>query len=354
MTTTDQDGVTINTLPDNVLVDIFIFYFNTEGDQRLETLLRVCQRWRALVLASPRQLELESVYTGTEPVSEFARDIRPTWPVGIRPTDYSSSICRNITAFLNSKHRHCIHAIFLWSITASELKKLVAAMQKPFPELKYLGIYVNEGPMTPLPDSLLGRSAPLLRQLVLNNCPFPGMPKLLLSATHLCQLDLRDIPHSGYFSPQDLGAALSVMSRLEFLRVEFESPRYPESRHPLSLTRSVLPSLTKLVFEGAHQYLEDLLAQIEPPLLNRLDMSMDVDFVVPQPQPLQLISHTESFKTYDRAFVCVPYYHDIQFGIFREANDSSGVLLKNQVQRLEAAVSIAGPGLQLNSHSSPL
>ncbi|KAI9450687.1 hypothetical protein F5148DRAFT_1335837 [Russula earlei] len=122
------------------------------------------------------------------------------------------------------------------------------------------------------------------------------MPKLLLSANHLYHLDLWNVPYSGYFSPQALVACLSVMSRLESLHVEFESPRYPASRRSLSLTRSVLPSLTKLVFRGAHQYLEDLLAQIEAPLLNKLKIGffLDPHFVVPQLH--QLINYAESFK----------------------------------------------------------
>ncbi|KAI9445775.1 hypothetical protein F5148DRAFT_1153687 [Russula earlei] len=162
-------------------------------------------------------------------------------------------------------------------------------------------------------------SAPLLRQLVLDHCPFPGIPKLLLSATHLCHLDLREIPDLGYFSPQALGAALSVMSRLAALRVEFQLPRYPTSRPPLPLTRSVLPSLTRLVFEGVHEYLEDLLAQIEAPLLNKLRIIffMDPQFVIPQLH--RLINFAESFKKCHTAFVYTSY-DAIRFAAFRETH----------------------------------
>ncbi|KAI9433425.1 hypothetical protein F5148DRAFT_106677 [Russula earlei] len=111
------------------------------------------------------------------------------------------------------------------------------------------------------------------------------------------------------------------MSRLEYLCVEFESPRYPESRHPLSLTRSVLSSLTKLVFEGAHQYLEDLLVQIEAPLLGQLKIRffMDPHFVVPQLH--ELISYAESFKKCHEATLYISD-HEINFRAFRETRDT--------------------------------
>jgi hypothetical protein len=53
-----------------------------------------------------------------------------------------------------------------------------------------------------IPDSFLDGSAPRLRIFTFNNIPFPELPKLLLSATHLVHLRLFNIPHSGYISPE--------------------------------------------------------------------------------------------------------------------------------------------------------
>ncbi|KAI9456309.1 hypothetical protein F5148DRAFT_1377961 [Russula earlei] len=138
------------------------------------------------------------------------------------------------------------------------------------------------------------------------------------SASQLVVLDLWDIPDSGYISPQDLGTALSVVSRLEALLLKFRSPLYPASRPPPPLTRSVLPVLTRLEFKGVHEYLEDLVAQIEAPLLNKLEVTffMDNDFVIPQLH--RLISHALSFKECDRAEVRTSELA-IQFAIFRGA-----------------------------------
>ena len=57
-------------------------------------------------------------------------------------------------------------------------------------------------------DTFLGRSAPRLRIFALGGIPFPGLPKLLMSATHLVYLHLSDIPHSGYISPDAMITAL--------------------------------------------------------------------------------------------------------------------------------------------------
>ncbi|KAI9454365.1 hypothetical protein F5148DRAFT_429779 [Russula earlei] len=223
-------------------------------------------------------------------------------------------------------------------IPTSHWERLAAAMRKPFPELKFLYMWVEGDTVMSLPDSFLGGSAPLLQFLLLRNCPFPGILKLLLSAINLVSLSLWKISDSGYVSAQALVTAMSVMSRLETLCVQFQSPLYPPSRHPPPLTRSVLPSLTKLVFEGVHEYLEDLLAQIEAPLLNHLKIAffMDLNFVVPQLH--QLISHAEWFKRCDRASVYA-YNHAIQFAIFREAPHSPDLSLEIMCRDLDRQLS---------------
>ena len=68
------------------------------------------------------------------------------------------------------------------------------------------------------------RSTPSLGVLVLDGIPFPGLPKLLLSATYLVYLHLYNIPHSGYISPDVMVTALTALTSLQFLQLEFQSP----------------------------------------------------------------------------------------------------------------------------------
>ncbi|KAI9451100.1 hypothetical protein F5148DRAFT_1378905 [Russula earlei] len=300
-----QDQVTVNTLPDDVLVEIFHFYVNCwpVRTNKWHTLVHVCQRWRHVMFASPNRLSLRLEYTGKRPMSEML-DVWPVLPMVISQPHTLWEVCwRNVAVALESEHHHRICGIDLFNIPTSHWGRLAPAMQKPFPELTFLRLSVAKNTATSLPDSFLGGSTPLLRHLTLDNCPFPGLPKQLLSANQLVVLHLLNIPRSGCISPQDLVTALSVMSRLGTLRLEFQSPLYPASRPPPPLTRSVLPVLTRLEFRGVHEYLEDILAQIEVPFLNNLDVTffIDIDFVIPQLH--QLISQTESFKTCDSATV---------------------------------------------------
>ncbi|KAI9455743.1 hypothetical protein F5148DRAFT_386959 [Russula earlei] len=318
----------INTLSDDVLLEIFDLYVNylliqTNG---WHTLVHVCQRWRHVVFASPRRLNLRLEYTGKRPMSEML-DVWPILPVVISYGSDLSTSWENVAVALESEHRHRICQINLRNIPTSAWKRLAAAMQKPFPELSHLVFWAKDNTVTPLPDSFLGGYSPLLRLLWLDNCPFPGVPKLLLSSNQLVVLDLFYIPNSGYISPQDLVTALSVLSRLETLRLQFQSPRYPASRPRRPLTRSVLPVFTRLAFRGVHEYLEDLLAQIEAPLLTTLYVTffMDIDFVLPQLH--RLISQVESFNSCDRATVRISG-HAIRFTISSGTNQPPDLSLK--------------------------
>ncbi|KAI9455189.1 hypothetical protein F5148DRAFT_398767 [Russula earlei] len=323
-----QDRVTINTLPDDVLVEIFYFHVNHWGIRTngWHTLVHVCRRWRHVVFASPRRLNLGIKYKGSRPMSDVL-DVWPVVPVVIRdPAREVQKSWENVVGAL--EHHHRIREIrFLSCIPKSQWERLAAAMLKPFPELTYLWLSTRDNAVTSLSDPLLGGSAPLLRHLSVRYCAFPGIPKLLLSANQLVYLHLWDIPRSGGISPQDLGTALSAMSRLEDLRLGFESPLSPESRPLPPLTRSVLPALTRLEFEGVHGYLEDLLAQIEAPLLNKLIVWFDMNLDIVVPQLRRLISQTESFKTCDTAFVYTSV-REIDLIILRNTKPSPGLSLQ--------------------------
>ena len=142
--------------------------------------------------------------------------------------------------------------------------KTMVAMQEPFPELTDLVLKSNSIPekVLSLPDLFLSGSAPRLRNLLLLGVPFPGLPKLLLTATHLVNIQLHHIPHSGYFSPEALVTALSTSTGLRLLVLTLQFSPNLESRRPPP-TRSLLPVLDTLIFQGAGEYLDDLLARVD-------------------------------------------------------------------------------------------
>ena len=188
--------------------------------------------------------------------------------------------------------------------TSYNIEKLLMAMQVPFPKLALLRLSPS-GPLSGfLPDSFLGGSAPRLRYLWLANIPFPGLPNLLLSATHLIQLHLHDITHPGYISPEDMATCLSMLIRLEKLHIGFPSSQsYPnlKSRRPPPPTRSVIPTLRTFWFNGVNEYLEELLARIDAPRLYRLRTTFFNGIVFITPELNRFISRTPTLGAYNEA-----------------------------------------------------
>ena len=297
--------------PDDVLLDIFDVYVNGHSDietfkkstEEWQILVHVCRRWRSLVFASPRRLNLRLVCTQETPARDTL-DVWPSLPLLIRDTADPTKGMDDIIAVLERSNR--VVEIQLFKVDGSDLEKVLAAMQVPFPELTDLELRSYTGMETVLPNSFLGGSAPRLEYLQLTHIPFPGLPKLLLSAPHLVDLSLMNIPHSGYFSPEAMVTALSMLTSLKRLFLEFESPDRA-SRRPPPLRRSVLPVLTWFEFKGVCEYLEDLVANIDVPQLERLEITFFNQIVFDTPQLIQFISRTPSLKAFEKAQVRFRY-----------------------------------------------
>ena len=298
--------VPIDVLPDDVLLEIFDFLarevgFTKEKIDEWQILVHVCRRWRSVVFGSPRRLNLQLFCSHKTPARD-ALDIWPAFPLHI--DCYVEESVDNIVAVLERSDRVCF--IKLTNLGMSDLEQISAAMQVPFPELTYLLLWSKGNTVSALPDSLLGGSAPRLEILGLDGIPFPGLPKLLLSATNLVELQLRDIPHSGYFSPEAMATALSTLTRLRSLSLRFESPQSqpdPAHQHPPPLTRTVLPNLERFWFKGDSEYVEVVVAHIDAPRLKHLETTLFNDIIFDTPQFAQFISRTPRMKALEKARV---------------------------------------------------
>ena len=290
--------ISVDTLPDDVLIAIFDQYVNGGAQHPIvrgkawQSLVHVCRRWRSIVFGSPRHLDLQLVCSVETP----ARDTLGVWPalplVIWYNGYYQTGSVDNIIAGLERCVRVC--RIELMFVQSSDLEIILAAMQQPFPELTLLLLTTFSETVQVVPDSFLGGSAPRLEYLMLDRITFPGLPKLLLSATHLVDLSLDNIPHSGYISPDVMVTALSSLTSLRGLTLRFQSPRsFPDqaSRRPPPSTRSILLVLT-FQFKGVSDYLEDLVARIDAPRLNFLKITFFNDTVFDTPQFIQFISRT--------------------------------------------------------------
>ena len=187
------------------------------------------------------------------------------------------------------------------------LLKEFAAIDEPFPALTSLQLssFRREN-VSVLPASFLGGSAPCLRSLELDGIPYPSIGKLLSSTTNLVHLSLWCIPHSGYITPETIVSCLSISLRLESLHLGFQHPRsraHRANRHLPPLTRLVFPNLTLLYFGGDIEYFEDVLSQIETPMLNDIYFRFFNQLVFDTPLLGHFIRRTEIFMTIHRVHV---------------------------------------------------
>ena len=337
----------IDILPDEVLLEIFDFYVNMSlsyggkrGIEAWQSLVHVCQRWRSLVLESQRRLNLQLYCTPETP----ARDTLDTWPVLplVVGGNMLSSGTDNIIAALGQTNRVC--QVDLWDLGDRQLEKVLAAMQMPFPELTDLRLRFDidsnrEVPV--IPDSFLGGPVPRLRSFDLSRIPFPGLPKLLSSATHLVHLTLINIPHSGYISPKAMIALLFVLSSLDSLTLEFQSPQSrPDSESPSlpPLKRSILPALTRLDFKGVTEYLEELVIGIDTPQLDYLSITFFNQIDFDTPRLAQFIHCTPTLRAFDKAHA----QFDDDFAYIK-------LSVSSQTPNFRIAISCREPDWQLSS-----
>ena len=301
--------ISIDMLSDDVLLAIFGFYvdeasnkaFSKKSLEEWQSLIHVCRRWRTIVFESPRRLNLRLCCT-PKTREGYMRRVWPALPLVICGRDCQTGSMYDITCILGHRDRVC--QIDLWKLSGSHWERILAAMQVPFPELTDLDLRLQDyDSQVSVPHSFLGGSAPRLRSLRFNRIPFPSLPTLLLSTTHLVTLRLHEIPQSGYIPPEVMVTTLSTLTCLRFLSLTFQfflSGLNWESRHPPPSTRPVLPILT-FSFNGAKGYFEEMVARIDAPRINELSIDFFNEILFERPHFIQFINRTPTLNTFKTA-----------------------------------------------------
>jgi hypothetical protein len=310
--------VTIGSLPDNVLVEIFDFYQvpikndSHEFPWNWEKLVHVCQRWRYLIFQSPIRLNLQLFCTEKSPVMNLL-DVWPAFPLAIK-ADYNNldllwpksesdhldserdKFLDNLMAALGRCDR--VRQIDIANLPGFLSEEIVTAMQVPFPALRSLSLQSDQVSIFPLPDTFLNGSAPCLRDLTLEGISYPSLPRLLSSTTDLTSLLLVGFPNSasGYIPPEIMATCLSALPKLETFVISFVSPPPRPQQRIWPPTWFVLPALTVLDFRGPSEYLELLAARIDAPLLNEFQINFFHQPVFDIPQTIRFFGHLDSFR----------------------------------------------------------
>ena len=186
----------------------------------------------------------------------------PNWPVPYLPKLPKKEL------LLALQHCNRLYSIFIGRCT-SEGSWLLKALDNAFPILEALSLLYDDGNHV-LPNNFV---APRLRALHLVNVTIPMGHLSLTNAANLLSLRLERIPASGYFPPEYLVECIASMPHLENISFGFEEGTYyPDMvmelpRTEITVTRMVLPKLSRLKYTGIIIYLDNLLARISTPFL---------------------------------------------------------------------------------------
>jgi hypothetical protein len=239
-------------------------------------------------------------------------DIWPTLPIAVEVNGKSDKINDNVLATLEKHDRVC--EVVIDDVSAGEIEELAGAMQVTFPALTDLWIYSLEDTAF-FPETFLGGSAPNLQLLHFKCIAFPALPRLLLSSPGLVSLSLYGIPPSGYISSDAIVDCLSSLTRLEYLQLNFQSfqPRPDRaSRRQPPPTPTVFPVLSELLLDGVTEDLDQILAHIEAPLLDFVQIGFSDPPIFDISRIAQCISRTEPFKAFNHAYM---FFHNVYFDV---------------------------------------
>lgn len=272
--------MSINILPDDVLLEVFD-WCRIDGDPdqhpfdpvwKWHRLVHVCRRWRQIVFGSPLRLDLQILCTNGTPVRNLY--CWPPFPITIQYSYHETFTLHDEDGlFAALEHPGRIRRIDL-CLSGPWLREVALMMGDPFPALTHLILGWKNMRPPALPSGFLGGSAPCLQFMYLDGILFPELPALLSSTSDLVDLILDNIPEGGHIPPEEMVACLAALPRLKFLSIASQcAPIHLDQIPPPPVTRILLPALTSFEFQGANQYLEDLVSRIDSPRLSQIDLT---------------------------------------------------------------------------------
>ena len=270
-------------------------------------LVQVCRRWRYIVLESASRLRLSLLCARGAPVADMLAH-SASLPLVIDHFFNDDRITaedeEGITLALQNHDR--VRRIRLRG-RASILNKLVDSLDGEFPILEYLLIEPQESIWLFVRDNmnfLETFRAPHLRHLLLTKIDIPIGSPLLTTTASLVTLSFESTPLSAYTDPNALLQLVSLMPRLEILRIYFDthSSNLIEEqlwRTPVmtrAWTHVTLPSLRWLGFKGSSAYLDVILPHVTLPLLEKLQVYFFNQWTYCTPNLRQYMSTAENLQ----------------------------------------------------------
>ncbi|KAH9059955.1 hypothetical protein EDB87DRAFT_680714 [Lactarius vividus] len=296
--------VTIETLSDDILFDLFRHCLGPIP-QIWPTLAGVCQRWRQIVLTSPRGLNLRLYCTYGTPALKTL-DPWPTLPIAVKYGGFPKldpPLLKdedNIVVAL--KHSGRVSSINL-TVTSSLLEKL-RVISEPLSELEELVLLSQDNMQLTLPNTF--RWGTRLRTLHSTRIALLSFPQLLSPCKDLIDLQLHEISSDESYPPATFANALSGMTQLRTLSLHFLSSSPPINHlvvPPPSPEHVVLPALRCFKYRGTSKYLDNLVARIDAPGLGDIDVTFFIQPMMDASELGRFIERTEIHTSLSQADV---------------------------------------------------
>ena len=294
----------IHTLDNDSLLQIFsCLRLEDEENWNLRLtwrkLAHVCQRWRHLIFDLSSHLDMCLRLTNDSPSINTLSHLPPLLLV-IDYSDRTRSTAQkdeDNVRFGLQRHGHVRRVVL--RAPSSSLRMWLGQMNQHFPRLRDLSLFssTTEEMSLALPEAL---QAPDLRRLSLHGVGLPKGLSLLSSTIALSTLTLTNMRHSCYFPPGYLVTQLQGLPRLEELSIGFAIPiPLPSSEGnmlPAPIPPVTLPTLRRLTFKGVGVYLDNFVAQINTPLLERLNLTLFFELAFTLMNLTEFIHRTEGFE----------------------------------------------------------
>ena len=221
-----------------------------------------------------------------------------------RALDVAKKLVSAVIAAL--EHRDRISDIHNFDPVGSSITRVILSLLEQFPALTNLHLGASFSmPSLVLPETFLGGYAPRLRSFSLHFIAFPSFPEFVLRATHIVTIHLFGMPSSEYvsISPEVVATCLAALPDLEALSIRFELPPLSPLQTTLPSMPLLFPSLTYFLFVGVSEYLEDLIARLDTPLLDRLRIGFSTDFTASPLTPLNSTSSSVAHNASGRSIM---------------------------------------------------
>ena len=297
------DRTHINILDDNSLLQIFSCYRLEDGDNwnlrcSWIRLTHVSQRWRFLIHNSSFHLDIYLLLKNNSPSIDTLNHL-PSLPLVIGYSYGTEAIARKDQDDIQlGLLRHGQARKIAIRAPSSSLRILLNFMKNPFPRLEDLSLLSTTAEISlALPDKL---HVPFLSRLSLHGIGLSRGLSSISSMISLSSLSLTDIRDSCYFPLKHLITQLQDLLFLEELSIGFAIPMPLPSSEGELLPAPILPvtlrALRWLTFRGVDVYIENFIAQINSPLLERLRLTLlfDLDFTLVY--TTEFIRRTEGFE----------------------------------------------------------